>query len=135
MASDLKRPKFIGSPPPSAPKTPTPKETIGKIGGCQPRCFPKAPFRDLGKTSVEHFFSKFVGESSVDKSGLKPPVPVLSFDLGGLGASSQWIFGIWALCNFYITCFYILYYIRNFYVDLHCWASVPGCLHTEGTLT
>ena len=64
-----------------------------------------------------------------------PPVPVLSFDLGGLGASSQSIFGIWALCNFYITCLDILYYIRNFYVDLHCWASVPGCLHTEGTLT
>ena len=51
----------------------------------------------------------------MEKSGLKPSVPALPFGLGGLGASSQWIFGIWGHLQFYTTCFYILYYIYNFY--------------------
>ena len=79
----------------------------------------------------------------MEKSGLKPSVPALPFGLGGLGASSQWIFGILGHLQFlhYMLLHSLLHlqFLRLCFsyrfMGLHCWAHVPGCLHTEGTFT
>ena len=79
----------------------------------------------------------------MEKFGLKPPVPVVSFDLGGLGASSQWIFRIFGpLESLHVFTFTFFATFAIFtavlllpFMDLYCWAHVPDCLHAEGTLT
>ena len=86
MVSDLKRPKLIGRLPPRAPKPPRPKETIGKIGGCQPRCSPKALFRDLGKTRVEQFFFQVCWGEFGGKIWVETPRPCSFLWLGWPGS-------------------------------------------------
>ena len=112
--------------------------------GFSTQIFPQSSFQGpCGKRRSKMFFfcSQRSLERAVEKFGLKPPVPVVSFELGGLGASSQWIFGIFGpleslhVFTFFATLAIFTAVLLLPLMDLHCWAHVPDCLHAEGTLT